>query len=189
MRAMPNNAPPDIEANDTIDRFIAEWTAQRPDLDFTYLATLGRILRASAHLRDNMDAWLAPFGLSWEIFDLLATLERSGGSNGLRPTDLYEACILSSGATTNRIDRAEKLGYAQRRPDPDDGRATRIALTKRGHTLTQKAMTEHATQAGDISDRLTIKEQEQLGFLLRKLLRSFEVASEPTKRKAAASAA
>jgi len=181
---MPNNA-----ADDTIDRFIAEWTAQRPDLDFTYLATIGRILRTSAHLRDSMDAWLAPFGLSWEMFDLLASLERSGGKNGLRPTDLYEACMLSSGATTNRIDRAEKLGYAQRRPDPDDGRATRIALTKRGHALAQKAMTEHAARAGEISDRLTAKEQEQLAYLLRKMLRSFEAQSEAVNRNGAAALA
>ena len=163
---------------DTIDVFIAEWKRQRPDLDFDYLATLGRILRVSAHVRENMDRWLAPFGLTWEMFDLLASLQRSGSTSGLRPTDLYEACMLSSGATTNRIDRAEKLNYAVRRPDPADGRATRIALTKRGHTLTEKAMTEHSAQAGAISDRLTAQEQEQLASLLRKLLRSFEAPRE-----------
>jgi DNA-binding MarR family transcriptional regulator len=171
---------------DTIDLFIAEWKQQRPDLDFDYLATLGRILRVSAHVRESMDNWLAPFGLTWEMFDLLASLQRSGSKDGLRPTDLYQACMLSSGATTNRIDRAEKLNYAVRRPDPDDGRATRIALTKRGHTLAEKAMTEHSTRAGAISDRLTAKEQEQLAHLLRKLLQSFEVendAARPTKRK------
>lgn len=171
---------------DTIDLFMAEWKRQRPDLDFDYLATLGRILRVSAHVRENMDNWLEPFGLTWEMFDLLASLQRSGSKNGLRPTDLYEACMLSSGATTNRIDRAEKLNYAVRRPDPADGRATRIALTKRGHTLTEKAMTEHSTRAGAISDRLTAKEQEQLAGLLRKLLQSFEApreAARPAKRK------
>lgn len=191
---MPNYAAPHNEANDTIDRFIAEWTAQRPDLDFNYLATIGRILRVSAHLRESMDAWLSPFGLTWEMFDLLASLRRAGDKNGLRPTDLYEACMLSSGATTNRIDRAEKLNYAVRRPDPEDGRATRIALTKRGHALTEKAMTEHSTRAGEIADGLTAKEQEQLAYLLRKMLRSFEAQaapakSEPSKGKATAALA
>src|SRR4051812_21991252 len=178
---MPNNAASATDADDTIDRFIIEWSAQRPDLDFNYLATIGRILRVSAHLRERMDAWLSPFGLTWEMFDLLASLRRSGGAHGLRPTDLYEACMLSSGATTNRIDRAEKLNYALRRPDPDDGRATRIALTKRGMTLTEKAMTEHSARAGEIADGLTAKEQEQLAFLLRKMLRSFEAAAAPGK--------
>jgi DNA-binding MarR family transcriptional regulator len=168
-------------AGDTIETFIAEWTRERPDLDFTYLATLGRILRVSAHLRERMDVWLAPFGLTWEMFDLLASLQRSGSEDGLRPTDLYKACMLSSGATTNRIDRAEKLKYAVRRPDPKDGRAVRIALTKRGQALAHKAMTEHSTRAGKISDRLTAKEQEQLAYLMRKLLLSFETSRAACK--------
>ena len=174
------------DAGDTLDRFMAEWSGQRPDLDFDYLATIGRILRVSAHLREQMDSWLAPFGLTWEMFDLLASLQRSGGKTGLRPTDLYEACMLSSGAMTNRVDRAEKLDYAVRQPDPDDGRATRIALTRRGHVLTEKAMSEHAARAGAIAQRLTAKEQAQLASLLRKLLKSFEEKPAASQRKPAA---
>ena len=112
------------DADDIIDTFMAEWSRARPDLDFQYLATLGRILRIATHLRDRMDSWLKPFGLTWEMFDLLASLQRSGSANGLRPTALYQACMLSSGATTNRIDRAEKLKLAARRPGD---------LTERGH--------------------------------------------------------
>jgi DNA-binding MarR family transcriptional regulator len=186
---MPKDKATDVQATgDTLDRFMAEWSAQRPDLDFDYLATIGRILRVSAHLRETMDDWLAPFGLTWEMFDLLASLQRSGGKTGLRPTDLYEACMLSSGAMTNRVDRAEKLDYAVRQPDPDDGRATRIALTRRGRVLTEKAMTEHAARAGAISRRLTAKEQAQLGSLLRKLLLSFEQKPAAAPRKSAAGA-
>ena len=184
---MPKNKAQETETpGDTLDRFIAEWSAQRPDIDFDYLATIGRILRVSAHLRESMDAWLAPFGLTWEMFDLLASLQRSGGKAGLRPTDLYEACMLSSGAMTNRLDRAEKLDYALRQADPDDGRATRIALTRRGRMLTEKAMTEHATRASSIARRLTAKEQAQLGGLLRKLLLSFEEKPAVAPRKSTA---
>jgi len=177
------------KAADAIDVFTKEWSQARPDLDFNYLATLGRILRVSAHLRDAMDQWLAPFGITWEMFDLLASLQRAGADTGMRPTDLYEACMLSSGATTNRIDRAEKLNYALRKPDPSDGRAVRIALTKRGASLAHKAMTEHATCASDISNRLTAAEQKQLAKLLRKMLLSFEAeqqAAKPQRQKSAA---
>jgi len=166
------------DAGDAIDTFIAEWTRERPDLDFQYLATLGRILRIATHLRDRMDDWLKPFGLTWEMFDLLASLQRSGQAAGLRPTALYEACMLSSGATTNRIGRAQKLKLATRKPDPDDGRAARIALTKRGHAITAEAMTEHAYRAQEIADHLTQREQETLEALLRKLLRGLETAKE-----------
>ena len=169
------------QAADALDVFADELAQARPDLDFAYLATVGRILRVSAHLREVMDQWLAPFGITWEMFDLLASLQRSGADSGLRPTDLYEACMLSSGATTNRIDRAEKLDYAVRKPDPSDGRAVRIALTKRGANLARKAMTKHAACAGEISDRLTAAEQKQLARLLRKMLLSFEAEREAVK--------
>ncbi len=179
---MPESQAQKVEAHDAIDRFSVEWSRERPDLDFTYLATLGRILRLSAHLREAMDEWLEPYGITWEMFDLLASLQRSGYANGMRPTDLYEACMLSSGATTNRIDRAEKLNYAARRPDTEDGRSTRIALTKRGAGLTHRAMTRHSSCAGEIAGRLSGKEQQLLARLLRKLLLSFE--SEKSEAKA-----
>lgn len=179
---MPKAEAGKQRSRDAIDRFVEEWQRERSDLDFAYLATLGRILRLSAHLREAMDQWLAPFGITWEMFDLLASLQRAGAESGLRPTDLYEACMLSSGATTNRINRAEKLHLARRRPDAADGRSTRIALTRRGAALAHRAMTRHSGRAGEIADRLSAKEQEQLARLLRKLLASFEQEKGDTKK-------
>jgi hypothetical protein len=46
---MPKNQASTSD-RDAIDRFSEEWTRERPDLDFTYLATLGRILRLSARV-------------------------------------------------------------------------------------------------------------------------------------------
>jgi DNA-binding MarR family transcriptional regulator len=167
-----------MHQNDAIDRFIAEWSQAKPGLDVHYLATLGRIIRISTHLRDTVDDWLQEFGLTWDIFDLLVSLQKSGSANGLRPTDLYESCLLSSGAITNRIDRAEKLGLAIRRPDPDDGRATRIALTKRGQKVAERAMKEHSFRARQIADCLNPAEHEMLSGLLRKVLRTLEASKE-----------
>ena len=164
------------KAADAMDAFAAGWARERGDLDFEYLATVGRILRISAHLRDSMDDWLAPFGLSWELFDLLASLRRDGGRHGLRPTDLYHVCMLSSGATTNRIDRAARLGLVERRPDRDDSRATRIALTRRGRRLVDRAMTEHANRAGGLVASLARADRRRLGTLLRDLLVTLEQA-------------
>jgi DNA-binding MarR family transcriptional regulator len=169
---------PKNKAADAIDQFTAEWVRERPDLDFEYLATVGRVVRIAAHLRDRMDGWLTPFGLSWELFDLLASLRRAGAREGLRPTALYHACMLSSGATTNRIDRAEKLGQVERRPDPEDRRATRIALTKRGRALVDKAMTEHTGRAAEIAAILSAEEHKALKKLLGRVLLALEVQSE-----------
>jgi DNA-binding MarR family transcriptional regulator len=172
---MDAKQPAKNAAEDAVDAFMAGWARERPDLNFRHLDTLGRVIRLAAHLHEKMDKWLEPYGISWEMFDLLASLRRSGTKAGMRPTDLYEACILSSGATTNRINRAEKRNYVVRRPDPDDGRAIRIALTGSGRAISDKALTAHHVHMQQISDVLTPKEQAQLAGLLRKLL----VAVEP----------
>lgn len=171
MQAKPQDAK---AARDMVDVFMAEWARERPDLNFRHLDTLGRIVRLAAHLREKMDKWLEPYGISWEMFDLLVSLRRSGTKDGIRPTELYDACVLSSGATTNRINRAEKRNYVVRKPDPEDGRAVRIALTGSGRAVSDRALVAHHAHMQQISDVLTPKEQAQLAGLLRKLLRTME---------------
>src|SRR3569832_2514968 len=76
---------PAKKAGDAIDAFIAAWTRERTDLDFEYLATLGRILRISAHLRYNMDDWLSPGGRGGGGGGRGAARRRGGGRGGRRP--------------------------------------------------------------------------------------------------------
>jgi DNA-binding MarR family transcriptional regulator len=48
------------------------------------------------------------------------------------PTELAKYTGLSSGATTAMLDRLEKGGFIERRPNPDDRRGTHIVLAKSG---------------------------------------------------------
>ena len=48
------------------------------------------------------------------------------------PTGLAKYTGLSSGATTAMLDRLEKGGFIERRPNPDDRRGTFIVLAKSG---------------------------------------------------------
>jgi DNA-binding MarR family transcriptional regulator len=165
------------DADDAIDRILSRWATQRPELDAQHLRTLGRVQRISMHLRLLIDRWLAPFGLSWETFDLLISLHRSGPT-GMRPTELYEECLLSSGAMTNRIDRAQGLGLISRRRDPNDGRAFRIVLTAKGRHLIERAMAMHFSHSREIANNLSSAEQNLLSDLLRKLLGSLETLAD-----------
>ena len=174
---MPKDKARDLDVNgDTLDRFMAEWSGQRPDLDFDYLATIGRILRVSAHLRETMDEWLAPFGLTWEMFDLLASLQRSGAKTGLRPTDLYEACMLSSGAMTNRLDRLAARGLVERYPDPADRRGVIVRLTPEGKAAVDGAFEALLDAERALLSGLPPRDQVRLATLLRTLLAPFSDA-------------
>jgi DNA-binding MarR family transcriptional regulator len=50
----------------------------------------------------------------------------------VRPLDLAVQRRLSKQALNHQLGQLERLGYLRRRPDPDDGRHTRVDLTDRG---------------------------------------------------------
>src|SRR5215472_7973041 len=57
------------------------------------------------------------------------------GPDGMRPSDLAARMKVSKQALNYLLGDLERLGYLERRPDPDDRRARRIALTDRGRAL------------------------------------------------------
>ncbi len=57
------------------------------------------------------------------------------GERGARNTDLVEQLGISKQAVNQALKQIEGLGYLAREPDPDDGRARRIVLTRQGHQL------------------------------------------------------
>jgi len=55
------------------------------------------------------------------------------GPQGLRPSELATRVGMSKQAVNYQLGHLERLGYLVRRPDPDDQRSKRIALTERGY--------------------------------------------------------
>src|SRR5881628_2523462 len=54
------------------------------------------------------------------------------GPQGARPSDLAAQLRISKQALNYLLGELERLGYLERRSDPDDRRSKRIALTHRG---------------------------------------------------------
>ena len=54
------------------------------------------------------------------------------GPQGARPTELATRLRMSKQALNYLLGQLERLGYMERRPDPDDQRSKRVALTPRG---------------------------------------------------------
>jgi DNA-binding MarR family transcriptional regulator len=57
------------------------------------------------------------------------------GPDGMRPSDLAARMKVTKQALNYLLGDLERRGYLERRPDPDDRRARRIALTERGRAL------------------------------------------------------
>ena len=88
---------------------------------------LGRLLR---HFRTELLAAAAASGYS----DVREPHLQIFGNiyDGARLTVLAHRAQLSLAATSELVDDLQRLGYVERRPDPQDGRAKLIVPTRRG---------------------------------------------------------
>ncbi len=77
-----------ITAQDDVDRIVAQWAIERPDLQTEAMAVFGRIYRIARNVGDRQESVYAEYGINRGEFDLLATLRRAGEPYQLTPTAL-----------------------------------------------------------------------------------------------------
>lgn len=160
------------DTGDAVDAIVAQWHRERPGVDVSGMAVIGRLTRLTQAIRPRLDAVFAEHGLeSWE-FDVLATLLRNGPPHRLTPGQLLDSMMVTSGAMTNRIDRLESRGLVERTKHPDDGRQVLVTLTDAGLRTVDAALVDHARNELEILAALDEAERDQLVDLLRPLLRS-----------------
>ena len=128
---------------DAVGSFIQQWRDERPEVDVTPMATIGRLSRMASLVQDRLDAVFAQHDLqAWE-FDVLASLRRSGEPYSLTAGELDRTMMITSGTTTHRITRLEARGFVQRVRDEDDRRVVHVILTDAGRTVCDAAHQAH----------------------------------------------
>ena len=95
---------------DEVDRIVAAWRRERPDLDVGPLQVLSRVSRLARHLDLARGAAFAEHGLEGWEFDVLSALRRAGAPYELSPGQLVAQTLVTSGTMTNRVDRLERRG-------------------------------------------------------------------------------
>jgi DNA-binding MarR family transcriptional regulator len=155
---------------DEVDRIVAAWRRERPDLDVGPLEILSRVSRLARHLDRARSAAFARHGLeTWE-FDVLAALRRAGEPYQLSPGQLVAQTLVTSGTMTNRIDRLTKRELVRREPDPADGRGVMVCLEEAGRVLADTALADLLAVESRVLSVLKPTERDQLSGLLRELL-------------------
>ncbi|MBB3442609.1 MarR family transcriptional regulator [Rhizobium sp. BK379] len=164
----------DKEKSDHVDRILAQWRRERPELDVEPMGIFGRLKRLTTHIGREVDAVLLKHGLSSSSFDVLATLRRSGAPYRLSPGELLGMTMVSSGTMTNRIDQLEKAGLVERLFNPEDRRSVLIALTEKGLAAVEEAVGAHVANQQRLTRNLTAEDKAELDRLLKKFLSDFE---------------
>lgn len=159
---------------DRVDKIVAQWARERPDLGTGSMGLIGRLRRVTHHITREMDKTFAAHGLNDGSFDVLATLRRSGPPYALSPGDLLATMMITSGTMTNRIDQLEKAGLVKRAGNPDDGRSVLISLTDKGFSVIDAAIGAHVQTQARLTSILSKEEAAALDDLLRTYLAGFE---------------
>jgi DNA-binding MarR family transcriptional regulator len=110
-----------------------QWQRERGDLDLSnfllaiYLMRLGTIIeRSFGRLCEER------YGISGSDMRVLFALRRGGVPYVKRPTDLFRALLVTSGAITKKVDRLAALNMVERLQDPGHQGGFLVRLTKKG---------------------------------------------------------
>ncbi|HEY0117498.1 MAG TPA: MarR family transcriptional regulator [Cellulomonas sp.] len=167
----------DEAVRDEVDRIVAAWGRERPDLDTAPLEVLSRVTRLARHLDLARRGAFARHGLETWAFDVLSALRRAGEPYQLSPGVLLTQTLVTSGTMTNRIDRLVEHGLVRRRPSPGDRRGVFVELTPAGLQQVDAAMEDLLASERRLLHGLSGQERSTLASLLRVLVVPFDEAS------------
>lgn len=159
---------------DDVDRIVAQWAQERPELQTEAMAVFGRIYRLARVVGDRQEKVYAEHGITRGEFDVLATLRRAGEPFQLSPKALSASLMLTTGGMTGRLDRLERAGLVARSPDPADRRGLVITLTRAGRATTDAAVVAGLDAQREVLERLPGPARRRLATLLRDLLAAAE---------------
>ena len=101
------------------------------------------------------------------------TIEVLGSGGDMKMKDLAAKMGITTGTMTINIDKLEKTGYVERKPNEHDRRSTLVGLTDSGKELFEAHDAMHLILTKEITSSLDDTERDQLKKLLSKLLESF----------------
>lgn len=166
--------PTRVTAEEILRRFAAYW----PEPGRRWWS--GRLMVPLSRLHDlvagELDAVARRHGLAGAAVDVLATLRRTPPPHELRPGELADAVLLSSGGLTKALHGLHRRGLVER-PDRDhaDRRRRPVRLTEAGRVLIEEAMEELlAAETALLGRVLTPEQAELLAAQLRRIVAALE---------------
>lgn len=105
------------------------------------------------------------------VIALLAHLKMVGP---LRASDLAERACLDASTVSRHLSSLENDGFLVRTPDPGDGRATLLQVTKAGERVVAEARQQRLAMLSDAVADWTEKDVATLTRLTRRLAESLE---------------
>jgi len=153
-----------LHGKSLIELITVQWQRERGDLDLSnfllaiYLMRLGTIIeRSFGRLCEER------YGISGSDMRVLFALRRGGPPYIKRPTDLFRALLVTSGAITKKVDRLAALDMVERLQDPGHQGGFIVRLTKKGLQMANQMVETLATESviAPAMQQMSAAEREQ----------------------------
>ena len=127
--------------------------------------SLSDVFRSVARrLRETSAESLARWDLAPSQYRALRVLMRH---HAMRPSELSEQLRIAPRSTTEVLDGLETKGLVERRPDPQDRRATLVVPTERGTDVAASIKAASGSDAERVFDGLSPADRAHLARILR----------------------
>jgi DNA-binding MarR family transcriptional regulator len=157
---------------DGVDEIERAWERERPGTPAASIGVITRVWRIGKILADERRRTLARLGIDTATLDLLSTLRRAGEPYRLTAGEIAERSLVSAGAISQRVARAERRGLVTRERSGADGRQAYVTLTASGHALIERSVDDLLRHEESLLAALTPEQRDDLSATLRVLLAS-----------------
>lgn len=147
----------------------AAWRRERPGTPTESIEIVTPIWRLAKLFADDRNRVLRAAGIDAATLDLLSVIRRSGPPYTLSTREIAQRTLVTAGAISQRVARAERDGLVQRRPGATGRRTVLVSLTPEGHALIERSVDMVLGREATLVSCLSGPERTSLMELLEKL--------------------
>lgn len=167
---MPDDYPLDAPSDYPVAEIAAAWQRERPGTPVDSIGIVTPLWRLAKLFADDRRKLLARAGVAPATLDLLSVLRRSGPPYELTTRELSRRALVTAGAISQRVARAETAGLVARRPASDGTRAVVVTLTRTGHDLVERTVDAVLSRESELLASLSDRQRAVLAGQLQRLL-------------------
>jgi DNA-binding MarR family transcriptional regulator len=130
------------------------------------IGAVAALVRSTFLVNAVYEASAREYGLTQQQGQLLCVLM----AQPYGMSELGSVLGLAKSSLTGLVDRTERNGLVQRKPDPQDSRAVRVALTRRGAKLADEFYNETCRRIEDLTSGFAPEERDTLAALLGRVV-------------------
>lgn len=181
MGRVADNYPLDAPSAYPAAEIARAWQRERPGTPTDSIEIVTPLWRLAKLFADDRRRVLADAGVDPATLDLLSVLRRAGTPYELSTRELSRRTLVTAGAISQRVARAEDSGLVTRRAADDGSRAVVVTLTEAGHDLIERTVDQVLTRESELVASLSPAARAQLAAQLQELLDEVaRVAREPS---------